>query len=88
MAILEAMAYGLPVIAPKVGGIVEIIEDGVDGFLVSGRNAEDFAEKCIVLQDGSLRAKMGQAARAKVEKTFSAMSMAQKYRKLYNEIVQ
>jgi glycosyltransferase involved in cell wall biosynthesis len=86
MSILEGMARGLPVIAPKVGGIAEIIEDGVEGFLVDGRNPEEFAEKCVMLQNSELRHRMGRAARAKIEKAFSAQAMAQQYHRLYCEL--
>jgi glycosyltransferase involved in cell wall biosynthesis len=86
MSVLEAMAHGLPVVAPAVGGIVEIIEDGVEGFLVEGRSPQAFAKKCILLQDGELRLKMGRAARARVEKAFSAQAMAQEYYRLYREL--
>lgn len=86
MSILEAMAHGLPVIAPKVGGIAEIIEDGVEGFLVSSRNPEDFAEQCVRLQNTELRQRMGRAARAKIERAFSAETMAQQYRRVYHEL--
>jgi L-malate glycosyltransferase len=86
MTILEAMARGLPVIAPKVGGIGEIIEDGVEGFLVSNRDPKVFAEKCLLLQDAELRQRMGQAARVKVERDFSAENMARKYYQLYREL--
>jgi glycosyltransferase involved in cell wall biosynthesis len=86
MSILEAMAHGVPVIAPQVGGIVEIIDDGVDGFLVSGRKPQDFAEKCIWLQDFELRKRMGQAARDKVKRLFSAEQMAHQYHRLYHEL--
>jgi L-malate glycosyltransferase len=86
MTILEAMACGLPVIAPQVGGIGEIIEDGVEGFLVSNRDPKAFAEKCLLLQDAELRQRMGQAARAKVERGFSAEHMTRKYYQLYREL--
>jgi L-malate glycosyltransferase len=86
MTILEAMARGLPVVAPQVGGIGEIIEDGVEGFLVSNRDPKAFAEKCLQLQDAKLRQRMGQAARAKVERCFSAEHMARKYCQLYLEL--
>ena len=86
MSILEAMAHGVPVIAPRVGGIVEIIDDGVDGFLVSGRKPKDFAERCIRLQDLELRKRMGQAARDKVKRLFSAEQMANQYHRLYHEL--
>jgi glycosyltransferase involved in cell wall biosynthesis len=86
MSILEAMARGIPVVAPNVGGIREIIEDGVDGFLVPGRNPEDFAEKCLLLLNSELRQRMGLAARKKVEREFSAENMAQKYYQLYKDL--
>jgi glycosyltransferase involved in cell wall biosynthesis len=86
MSILEAMAHGVPVIAPQVGGIVEIIDDGVDGFLVSGRKPQDFAAICIRLQDLELRKRMGQAARDKVKRLFSAEQMAHQYHRLYQKL--
>jgi glycosyltransferase involved in cell wall biosynthesis len=87
MSILEAMSYGLPVVAPKVGGIPEIITDGVEGFLITTRDPRDFAEKCLLLsRDPALRKQMGVAARARVEKFFSAAAMAEKYYRLYHEL--
>ena len=87
MSILEAMAHGLPVVAPAVGGIGEIIEDGVEGFLISSRDPQAFAAQCLRLQDPELRRSMGRAARAKVERCFSASAMAQNYLRLYRELV-
>jgi len=88
MTILEAMARGLPVVAPAVGGIVEIIDDGVEGFLVHSRDPEDYAEKCLLLQDAELRKQMGQAARKKVEKLFSAEYMSSQYYQLYRDLTE
>jgi len=86
MTILEAMAHGMPVVAPKVGGISEIIEDGVEGFLVPTRDPNAFAEKCLSLQNAELRVQMGRAARAKVESCFSDDLMARQYYQLYREL--
>jgi glycosyltransferase involved in cell wall biosynthesis len=84
MSVLEAMGHGLPVIAPKVGGLEEILEDGVQGYLVEGRNPIDYAEKCIkIFQNGDMRDKMRMAGRDKVAKDFSIDQMAQKYYQLY-----
>ena len=89
MSVLEAMSYGIPIIAPKVGGFTEIIEDGVQGYLVDGRNPEDFAERCLTLsKDEHLRIKMGLAAREKIMKEFSVDHMAKKYHDLYFDIIQ
>ncbi|WP_181552517.1 glycosyltransferase family 4 protein [Desulfosalsimonas propionicica] len=84
MSILEAMSYGLPVVAPKVGGIMEIITDEVDGFLIKDRNPMAFAEKIIFLEDNpEILNKMGRAAMVKVEEEYSAGAMAEKYLNLY-----
>lgn len=86
MSILEAMSYGLPVVAPKVGGISEIITDGLDGFLVEGRAPMDFAEKIIFLWEyPGILSKMGWAAKSKVEEEYSVAVMAEKYLILYLE---
>ena len=87
MTILEALARGIPVIAPAVGGIREIITDGVEGFLIGSRNPQDFADKCLLLRDnGELREKMAKAARARAEQAFSADSMADRYYRLYRRV--
>ena len=84
ISVLEAMAYGLPVVAPKVGGLTEILDDGVQGYLVSKRDPEAFAEKCfLVYKDSSLRRRMSQAARDKVKQSFSVEKMVQQYYNLY-----
>jgi len=89
MSILEAMAHGLPVVAPRVGGIGEIIESGSDGFLVDGRNPEDFANICFMLmKEREIRNRIGEVARKKIERKFSAKIMAERYYKLYKSIIE
>lgn len=84
ISVLEAMAHGVPVIAPRVGGLSEIVADGIDGYLLEGRNPKDFAEKCIQLYgDETLRKHMGIAARKKVAEEFSVDRMAEQYFRLY-----
>ena len=79
MTILEAMSHGLPVIAPAVGGIKEIYDDGSEGFLIEGRNPQDFAEKCLQLfSEYELMERMSRFARKRVEQFFSSEKMAEK----------
>jgi glycosyltransferase involved in cell wall biosynthesis len=51
LTILEAMAFGVPVIAPPVGGPLELISDGFDGFLIDSRDGNAVAEKVQSLAD-------------------------------------
>lgn len=88
MSVLEAMAHGLPVIAPKVGGIEEIITDGVEGYLIESRDPAAFAEKCVLLATNKdLYAEMSLAARKRVQNDFSVEQMARKYQELYKSVV-
>lgn len=51
MTLLEAMVYGKPVIAPPVGGPIEIVGDGVNGFIVDSRNINDVIDKIHKISD-------------------------------------
>lgn len=87
MSILEAMAHGLPIIAPNIGGIKEILQDGIEGYLVDGRNPKMFSEKCIQLaSDKNLRRTMGKASREKIINEFSLEKMAKNYYDLYSSV--
>lgn len=84
MSVLEAMSHGLPVVAPKVGGLTEIIANGVEGFLIEGRHAEDYAERCLALyKNEALRKGIGSSARQKIMSHFSVEHMVRQYHGLY-----
>ena len=87
ISILEAMSYGVPVIAPNVGGLKEILEDGVQGFLVEGRDPKAFSRKCLSLyENASVKNRMKCSARERVAKHFSNERMAAEYSDLYNNV--
>lgn len=68
---IESMAVGTPVIASAVGGIIEIVRDGLDGFLVPPDNVECLAAKLdCVLSNSQLRDKMGERARQRFLERF------------------
>jgi glycogen(starch) synthase len=73
------LAAGLPLLATNTGGTQELVEDGVNGFILKMKNAADIAEKLeILIKDEELRKKMGQASRAKAE-GMSWEKVAEKY---------
>jgi N-acetyl-alpha-D-glucosaminyl L-malate synthase BshA len=87
LTLLEGMSCGLPVVATGVGGIPEIVEDGVNGLLVPPKHPEAIAEKILELNaDGSLRARLGEAARRTVLERYTAERVVSQYEKVYEEI--
>lgn len=73
IALLEAMAMELPVVASKVGGIPEVIEDGVNGLLVRPRDPGSIAEAVVSLyKEPRLRTMLGFRARKTIEQKFSS----------------
>ena len=72
MALVEGMAAGLPVIAPRVGGMVEIIQEGINGLLVNPNDPHDLALAILkLLSSPDLRAEMGKAGRQRVLEVFA-----------------
>lgn len=66
LTIIEAMAYGIPVIVPPIGGPAEIVEDNVDGFLISSYEIEKISKKIIHLfNNKSLCIKLSERAKLK-----------------------
>jgi glycosyltransferase involved in cell wall biosynthesis len=75
---LEAMAAAKPVIATDIKGNREVIEDGVDGVLVTPADPEALAAAIIaLLSDPSQAAQLGRRARKKIKKQFSQASMVE-----------
>jgi glycosyltransferase involved in cell wall biosynthesis len=74
LSILESFACGKPVIASRIGGIPEMIDDGVNGFLFEPGNEDDLREKLelILSMTDKQISEMGKAARQKVEREYNA----------------
>jgi len=82
--LLEAMSSGLPILATRVGGNVEIVEEGRSGqFFVTG-NPHDLASQLeSLMEDSAARCRLGMAARNRAVSEFSLQSMFNQYRSLY-----
>ena len=87
LAALEAAACGVPTVAPRVGGLPELVRDGVSGLLFD-EGDEDAGVDALVtlLRDDLLRARMGRAARA-VATEFAATEVVPRYEALYRELL-
>lgn len=72
MSVLEAMACCLPVVCTDVGGVGEMVTDGVTGFLVPTRDPQQLAARLAdLLSNPELAHRMGSAGRLRVESEFS-----------------
>lgn len=81
-AVIEAMAFSLPVIGFRQGGIVEAVEDGVTGFLLAPEEGWKMADKIVELaEDAELRARMGRAGWERTKALFQAKDTAKKVEK-------
>lgn len=88
MVVLEAMAFGKPVIGSRIGGIPEQVIDGETGCLFAMADVHDLAKKMRLLaQDEELRQAMGRKARGKMEKTFSLRLHSESLLNIYRELL-
>jgi glycosyltransferase involved in cell wall biosynthesis len=86
---LEAMACEVPVVASRVGGLPEVITDGVEGFLVEPRNIEKMAERSLViLSRDSYRREMGKRARKTAHERFCSSSIIGLYEEFYRKVLE
>lgn len=88
LAVLEAMASGVAVVASQVGGIREIVEDGSSGYLVPPRDPRALASAVIeLLNDRARRTALARAGRERVRESFGAERMAQDLARVYQRVV-
>jgi len=80
MVILEAMSFGVPVVAADVGGVREMVKDGVTGFLIPPGSPDILADRLeAMLNNEGLRDQMVEAAKAECKERFTATGMAKRY---------
>ena len=85
---IEAMALQKPIVASNIGWAKEVIEEGVEGFLVHPQNHQLYAERIVdLLENPELQSAFGSAARKKVNLKFSIQVVARQSLAFYEKIV-
>jgi glycosyltransferase involved in cell wall biosynthesis len=86
--LLEAMACGLPVVATRVGGTIDLVQDGFNGILIEPDNAGQLYQAMKkILQDKDLAKALGVQARKTAAEKFSLKSVTEQYVSLYQTLV-
>lgn len=86
IAVAEAMKMKCPVIAANAGALPELIDDGIEGYLVAPYAPRDWADKiCTLMENPLLRNKMSDAAKERVEKSFTEELFVENHDQLYSK---
>jgi colanic acid/amylovoran biosynthesis glycosyltransferase len=86
-AALEAMAMQMPIISTTAGGMEEAISEGENGLLVAPFDARALADKtAILLRDGALRKRLGEAARTRIEERFTLARQIEVFVREYSQV--
>jgi glycosyltransferase involved in cell wall biosynthesis len=88
IALLEAMAIGRAVVASRVGGIPEVVQDGETGLLIPAADSQALSSAIVrLLMDPPLRVNLGTEARAHVERQWSSQRMVECTAAVYDEVL-
>jgi len=89
VSLIEAMAGARPVVATKVGGVPDIVQDGKNGYLIESGDKEGFSRKLMdLIKDPEKRRKFGEYGRGVVKERFSKERLIKDTKELYNTILQ
>lgn len=87
ISLLEAMAFGVPIVSTAVGSIPSVVRDGVEALLVPADDPDAlYVALRRALDDGALRQSLAARARARFERSYTADAMADAYADLYDEM--
>jgi len=86
-SLIEASAIGRPIVTCNSVGCKDVVDNGINGYLIEPKNPKMLAEKLeILIVDKTLREEMGKAARKKAEREFSIQTVIDTHLKIYNQL--
>ena len=86
-SLIDVCAVGRPIVTTNSIGCKDVVDDGVNGFLVPIKDSEALADKLrILIEDKDLRIKMGKASRQKAEQEFAIEKVVQKHLAIYDQV--
>jgi len=86
--LLEAMALGIPIVASRVGGLAEVIQDESTGLLVPPQDSAALTRAILrIYEDPALRSRLGEQARLLQQTRYSLQAMTERYLAIYRELV-
>lgn len=87
-SMMEAMAVGLPCVASKIRGNVDLLEDGKGGYLVSAHDWKSFSERLVIIaEDAELRVNMGITNKSRIQ-CFDLNEIKKMIKKIYQEVLE
>jgi glycosyltransferase involved in cell wall biosynthesis len=87
--VLEAIACGIPVVGHAVGGIPDMVRNGLNGFIVPVGDADALADAiCYVLNNENLRVQMGASARRIATEEYALHLQVRRYLELYGSLIE
>jgi len=89
LVLLEAMQFSLPVVSTFEGGIPDVVENGVTGFLVPQKDVEALAEKLeLLIRNPELRKQMGEAGRKRYQEKFTLEKFENTLKDIIEQIIE
>jgi len=89
LAALEGMACGVPAVCSRVGGVAEVLRDGVEGYLVEARDVETMAKRALeIVSSPERHLEMSQAARQRAQQNFCSSIIIPLYEDLYRRVLE